>query len=291
MENNEVLTPEVEETVSDEALAAFDEAWEDAPADDNDDLDANDGSDGEVSADEAETEPAAENAGDETEDTAPTKGSQTEEKPKEEHEAQEGHQLYTLKSLDGEKQYAIEDVLKLASKGLDYDGLRQDRDRLREYEGFLKELAEAADMSVDELVDSTRARVYARKKHDEGEEISEVQALMAVQREKAARKAEAESAGKPDVSRMIHAFISEFKDVEAKDIPEIVWKEAHETGDLAGAYRKYASQQKDAEIERLRAENKTLKQNQKNKERSIGSLKSAGNPPTKDPFDEGWDSI
>ena len=258
MENNEVLAPEVEETVSDETLAAFDEAWEDAPTDNDDDLGTDDGSDGEVSADNAEAEPAAENAGDETEETAPTEGSQTEETPEEEHEAQEGHQLYTLKSLDGEKQYAIEDVLKLANKGLDYDGLRQDRDRLREYEGFLKELAVAADMSVEELVDSTRARIYAQKKRDEGEEISEVQALMAVQREKAIKKAEAEAAGKPDASRMIHAFISEFKNVEAKDIPESVWKEAHETGDLAGAYRKYASQQKDAEIERLRAENKTL---------------------------------
>lgn len=288
MENiseNTTMT-ETETTVTEEDMAAFDEGWEDASID-NGGFDTGDSPESGAAEGKAGKEPEA---AEETGETETAEGSQSEAEPDGE-KAEEGHQLYTLKSLDGEKQYAIEDVLKLASKGLDYDGIRQDRDRLREYEGFLKELAESSGMNVDELVDSTRARIYAEKKRSAGEEISDVQALMAVQRDKAARRAEAAAAGKPDASKMINAFISEFRNVEAKDIPESVWQEAHETGDLAGAYRKYANKQKDAEIARLKAENETLKQYQKNKDRSIGSLKSAGAPAAKDPFDEGWDSV
>lgn len=290
MDNNEMgYTPEVDEAISDIDAAAFDEGWEDASDfgsgdDDTEDIDLGSG-------DESEADVGSENA-DAGEDNSSTENETIDgNSQSEENEPAEGHQLYTLKSLSGEKQYGIDDVLRLATKGLDYDGVRQDRDRLREYESFLKDLADESKMSVDELVDSTRARIYAERKRNAGEEISDVQALLAVQREKAARKTATPDTAKSDTSKMINAFLSEFRNVEAKDIPESVWKEAHETGDLAGAYRKYASSQKDAEIARLTAENKALKQNKKNKDRSIGSLKSAGATTPKDPFDEGWDSV
>lgn len=290
MDNDEMgYTPEVDEAISDIDAAAFDEGWEDASDfdggnDDTEDIDL--GSGDESKADVGSENTDAGEGNNFTENETLDGNSQSEE-----NEPAEGHQLYTLKSLSGEKQYGIDDVLRLATKGLDYDGVRQDRDRLREYESFLKDLADESKMSVDELVDSTRARIYAERKRNAGEEISDVQALLAVQREKAARKTATPDTKKSDTSKMINAFLSEFRNVEAKDIPESVWKEAHETGDLAGAYRKYASSQKDAEIARLTAENKALKQNKKNKDRSIGSLKSAGAATPKDPFDEGWDSV
>lgn len=297
MDNNEMgYTNEADVALSEADMAAFDEGWGDDPEtvdeDDLEDLgDIDTAEDGETETSEADdTGEAGES---DVTDEAEEDGQNEENAEPEDSKAEEGHQLYTLKGINGEAQYSLDDVLKLANKGLDYDGIRQDRDRLREYEAFLKTIASQSNMSVDELIDSTRARVYKEKKASEGEEVSDIEALLAVQRERSEKKTTASEAEtkKANTDRMIQKFISEFRDVEAKDIPESVWKEAHETGDLAGAYRKYANSQKDAEIKRLEAENKALKQNKKNKERSIGSLKTAGAAKNKDPFDEGWDSI
>ena len=90
---------------------------------------------------------------------------------------------------------------------------------------------------------------------------------------------------------MIRAFVNEFPDVKATDIPADVWAECSRTGDLAGAYRKYADGLKDKEIARLTKENETLKQNQNNKDKSTGPRRSAGAATPKDPFDEAWDSF
>ena len=283
------VTDEVDTSVSDEDLAAFDEVWDDdSELDDDDEIDL---SDDDSQLTDSEPEVAEETPEDSAETQESTEDSQTEDEPHEDKPT-EGRQLYKLKGIDGnEKEYSIEDVLNLAGKGLDYDGVRRDRDELREYKAFLKELADNSGLSVDELVDSTRARIYKDEKRRNGEEVSDVDALRAVQRNRAQRKAAEAEPKKVDTDKMIKSFVNEFKDVQAKDIPESVWKEAHETGDLAGAYRKYSNNQKDAEIARLKEENTKLKQNQKNKDRSIGSQRSAGNPTPKDPFDEGWDSV
>ena len=283
------VTDEVDTSVSDEDLAAFDEVWDDdSELDDDDEIDL---SDDDSKPTDSEPEVAKETPEDSTETQESTEDSQTEDEPHEDKPT-EGRQLYKLKGIDGnEKEYSIEDVLNLAGKGLDYDGVRRDRDELREYKAFLKELADNSGLSVDELVDSTRARIYKDEKRRNGEEVSDVDALRAVQRNRAQKKAAEAEPKKVDTDKMIKSFVNEFKDVQAKDIPESVWKEAHETGDLAGAYRKYSNNQKDAEIARLKEENNKLKQNQKNKDRSIGSQRSAGNPTPKDPFDEGWDSV
>ena len=295
-ENNETtFAPEAEETISDADLDAFDEEWEDAPVTDDDD---NLGDTEDVQTpDENPDTVTADNADSESDGDAKEESAE-EDQPEadtEKDESAEGHQLYTLKSLNGEKQYNIDDVLKLATKGLDYDGVRQDRDRIRTYEAFLKELAEPMKLSVDELIDNTRARMLIQQKKQAGEELSEIDAMNIVLRNKA--KAAEAAAEKPAQdaeaakNQMIQQFVREFPDVKADAIPAEVWAECNRTGDLAGAYRKYADGQKDKEIARLNKELKSLKQSQKNRDRSIGSLKSSGAPVAKDPFDEGWDSV
>lgn len=294
--NDATYAPEAEEAITDADLDAFDEEWEDASdADDDDNLG---GSEDVQTSDENPDTAASDNADDGNEGDAQEQESerddQSETEPKKDEDA-EGHQLYTLKSLNGEKQYNIDDVLRLATKGLDYDGVRQDRDRIRTYEAFLKELAEPMKLSVDELIDNTRARMLIQQKKQAGEELSEIDAMNIVLRNKA--KAAEVAAEKPAQdaeaakNQMIQQFVREFPDVKADAIPAEVWAECNRTGDLAGAYRKYADGQKDKEIARLNKELKSLKQSQKNRDRSIGSLKSSGAPVAKDPFDEGWDSV
>lgn len=298
-------TVETTETTA-EDYAAFDEAWGDAPAADDDfDLgpDEDEGeADGGNEA-ENETDAGGIDAGDESAEAdaesapAGSGGAETAENAENTAEtadpkAEEGHQLYTLKSPKGERQCGIDEVLTLANKGMDYDGVREDRDSLRE---FLTELAQSGGMSTEELIDSTRARMLVQKRQAEGNPISETDALFTVQREraekKAARAAETAKAEKQTRNRMISDFIAEFPDVQATDIPNSVWAESRETGNLAAAYRKYANNQKDAELQRLKKEIETLKQNKKNKERSTGSMRSSGVSSSADPFEEGWNSL
>ena len=296
--NDATYAPETEETISDADMAAFDEVWEDAPESDSDDYDLGTNEDtpaADEDSDAAGSEDADDGSEGDAEEAESAEDGQPEAEP-EEGNAEEGHQLYTLKSLNGEKQYSLDDVLKLATKGLDYDGVRQDRDRFRGYEAFLKELAAPMNLSVEELIDNTRARMLIQQRKDAGEELSEMDAMNIVLRNKTAKAAEAagqKSAEDAEASKkqMIQRFVDEFPDVKADAIPIEVWAECNRTGDLAGAYRKYADGLKDKEIARLNKELKSLKQSQRNRDRSIGSLKTSGAPVAKDPFDEGWDSV
>ena len=277
-------------------LAAFDTDWNET-APDEDDFDLSD----DTSDAEPDTEDAAESEDTGSEEDTTAEEPAESEAPKEEDEQTEteeqqeekGHQLYTLKTPRGEKQCSLDEVLVYANKGMDYDGMRQDRDRLRD---FLKEMAAPLNLSVEELIDNTRARMLIQQKKEAGEELSEMEALTIIQRNRAEKQAEAQASDEKAASeaakaQMIRAFVNEFPDVKATDIPADVWAECSRTGDLAGAYRKYADGLKDKEIARLSKENETLKQNQKNKDRSTGPRRSAGAATPKDPFDEAWDSF
>lgn len=277
-------------------LAAFDTDWNET-APDEDDFDLSD----DTSDAEPDTEDAAESEDTGSEEDTTTEEPAESEAPKEEDEQTEteeqqeekGHQLYTLKTPKGEKQCSLDEVLAYANKGMDYDGMRQDRDRLRD---FLKEMAAPLNLSVEELIDNTRARMLIQQKKEAGEELSEMEALTIIQRNRAEKQAEAQATDEKAASeaakaQMIRAFVNEFPDVKATDIPADVWAECSRTGDLAGAYRKYADGLKDSEIKRLTKENETLKQNQKNKDRSTGPRRSAGAATPKDPFDDAWDSF
>lgn len=276
--------------VSDTDLAAFDNDWDEIAPDEGDfDLTDDMGDSEEAEAETDETKSSDEGTED-ADDKA--KAEENEHETVEEEKRDEGHQLYTLKSPAGEKQCTLEEVLSLANKGMDYDGVRQDRDAMRE---FLKELAEPTKMNIQELMDTTRARMLISKKRAEGVEMSEMEALTAIQRDRAVAAAEEQSRAATQAEakkqEMINTFLAEFPNVNATEIPAEVWNACRESGDLAGAYRKYTSSQKDSEISRLKAEIETLKQNQKNKDRSTGSRKSVGATTPKDPFDEGWDSV
>lgn len=275
-------------------LAAFDTDWnETAPDEDDFDL-SDDTSDAESDTeDAAESEDTGSEENTTTEEPAESETPEKEDEQTEEQQEEKGHQLYTLKTPKGEKQCSLDEVLVYANKGMDYDGMRQDRDRLRD---FLKEMAAPLNLSVEELIDNTRARMLIQQKKEAGEELSEMEALTIIQRNRAEKQAEEKAADENAASeaakaQMIRAFVNEFPDVKATDIPANVWAECSRTGDLAGAYRKYADDLKDKEIARLSKENETLKQNQKNKDRSTGPRRSAGAATPKDPFDEAWDSF
>lgn len=278
-----------EEVISDTELSAFDANWDDIETDEGD-FDLTDGTEADTEEAEAESEASDPDEGAEAQpETKTTEDAEdTADSSETDDKGAEGHQLYTLKSPAGERQCSLDEVLSLANKGLDYDGVRQDRDRMRE---FLKELAEPSGFTIEELIDTTRARMLMSKRKAEGVEMSEMEALTAVQRNRAAAITEGQHKEEARKQEMINTFLAEFPNVKAADIPQEVWQQCRETGDLAGAYRKYANSQKDNEIAQLKQELETLKLNQKNKDRSTGSRKSVGATTPKDPFEEGWDSV
>lgn len=234
---------------------------------------------------EAKEEPAVE---EEAED-APEK--QEEEKPDAKQEAE--NQRFTLKHNGEESEVDRDKVIELAQKGMDYDRIKEERDRfkadsdtitkLKAQESFLQELAKSNDMTVDQLMETTRARMLMNNNPGMDEEA----ALKQVREEasKAAEKKESEKAKEPSPEErrqaMFAGFLAAYPDVKAGDIPQEVWNDAAKTFDLVGAYQRYENRQ-------LRKEIETLRQNNKNRERSLGSAKSVGSRTQSQAFDALW---
>ena len=287
---------EVSVDLTDEDLAAFDEPWdEDIPEADEDEeaIDAEelppeeDGEDHEDAQpdDEADTEEGAEEA---------------EEQPEgEEGESEEGNQLFTINYLGKEEQLTREQMVELAQKGRNYDHVVEERDRLRsEASGgpsgdrmkFLEELASRAGLSVDEQIDRMRAIWYQVDQSESGNDVTDIEALQHVQRNKGSKgekKAEGNSEEGSKLNPQVERFLKAYPNVKGDEIPKEVWESLPQyDGDLVAAYQAH-------EIKRLKEENAKAKREERqeaNNKRSTGSRRTAGATTSRDSFDEGWNS-
>lgn len=181
-----------------------------------------------------------------------------------EDEAAENQRSWILKHNGAEVAADEAKMVELAQKGLDYDRVRGERDsfkaehpRYAAYESFLAELAASAGTDVDGLIHNVRAGMQARQP-----------------------AAETDPARK---TANLKAFLAAYPGVKAEDVPIEVLREGFARGDLAGAYARHENRQ-------LREELETLRQTQKNKERSTGSRTSTGDASPQDDFDAVWDS-
>jgi hypothetical protein len=221
-----------------------------------------------------------------------------EDKETEEEEKEEApDQKFTLKHLDEVREVDRDEVVALAQKGMDYDRIRTERDALKaneaeleEYRSFLKRIA--GDQSIEDLIDSTLAKLDVADAEAKGEELDEVEQFKKLRIERVKREAKnpkpapeeektPEDAEKERLSKSIQRFIKEYPDVKATDVPPEVWKDYRDgRADLVECWELH-------ENKKLKEELKALKQNQKNKERSTGSKKSAGKKAV-DPWFDGW---
>lgn len=267
---------------------AFDEGWGDAPAEEEDDFDLSDGNE----APEAE-EPAEQEEAEGAEDA----GSEGAE-PGAEQPAAENQRSWKLKHNGEEVEADEARMVELAQKGLDYDRVRGERDSFKtehpkyaDYEKFLGEMAESAGTDVPGLMENVRASLLMKKAKAEGRTLSEAAAIRQVRE---AAKSVPETPAQTEADRRretIRAFAVSHPNVKGDQIPVEVLKEGIEKGDLSGAYDRWENGQLRKALEESRKELETMKQNQKNKERSTGSRRSAGASAPKDDFDEGWDSL
>jgi len=289
-ENTNAQVETSESGFSEEENAAFDSGWDDSEspmfseetepeATQEPDAQPEDEADGfaEDEPDEQGEEPAEE--------------ADTEPEPEQQEEA--GSQRYNLKFLGEERKVSFDEMREYAEKGMNYDHVKEERDALREKtknieeleaaSTFLKELAESGGTSVEELMESTRARLLVQKAEAEGKELSEEDARAQVRAKNT--KPDTPPAMTEEEKRQdaIQRFIQLYPGIKSESIPQSVWDEAERLGDLIGPYQKYESQ-------KLRDEIATLKQNNKNRERSTGSRRTVGATTPKDAFEEGWDS-
>lgn len=213
---------------------------------------------------------------------------QTETEDEAGEEAEDADQWLELKHMDDEpRKVSKEEAKVLAQKGLDYDRIREERDNLKanlpryeEMEKFLQEM-QGDFATLEEFMDDTRARIKA-----DAEGISYNDALAEVQSARKPAPAQPSSDGS---QLNVDAFIQEYPDVKAEDIPASVWAEVRETGDLLSAYKKYDNGKKTDRIAELEREIETLKNNKKNSARSTGSSKSSGASSSKSLIASMWD--
>ena len=281
MDEEKTLTEPTEEDL------AFDGGWDDEPVAD-DDMDLSDEAESpEDQRAEAEEQPEEPKAADAEGEAADKPEEAEEQKPK----------SWKLKHNGQDEEADETRMVELAQKGLDYDRIREERDRFKgdfpkyqDYESFLNELAKRAETDVPGLMERTRANLLMQQAEAEGKTLTEEEALAQVRKAKPATEPEkaapkpAEPSPEEKRRESFRAFLTAYPDVKPEAIPKEVWAESQQNGDLVGAYTRWENRQLKAKLE-------NMERNQANKERSTGPRKSAGTSKPKDDFDEAWDSF
>lgn len=289
-----------EETVQ-ETSEGF-ETSESIEADDWDDIDLSDVQDNDPDQGEREeetTEPPEE--ADQQKEEPVEEETPTEENDQPDGQEEADQPTFDLKYMGEIKTVGREEVVTLAQKGLNYDRVLGERDtakaevtRLQEYESFLQELAGPDNLSIEDLIDSTRAEVLAKK-----EGLDPAVALQRIKLDRDKRAFEAQKSKEQADQRAKQAeeerqqedfkrFVQAYPGVKAQDIPAEVWEKVRGGVPLVTAYAQHENKQLREENEALKAKVETAEQNKKNKERSTGSQSSAGKSSKKDIFEELW---
>lgn len=298
--NNSIPQESVSENTSpaDTVSADMDDDWGDIDFSDLEVLDADNKNDsgeegdkgGEPEADQQEGDPEAE-----SEESTDNKEEQ-EEKP-----AEADQPLVELKHLGNIVRVKPDELQALAQMGLDYQRIREDRDnaraevsRLKELESFLQELAAPNNMSVDDLIDNTRAQVIADR---DGVDKKTALERVRLDRERKAFEAQKGNADKQQQEKAKEEakrqnnflrFSKEYPNVNPTDIPKEVWDSFANGEDLVTAYARHEANSLRAEVESLKEKVAVAEKNAENKERSTGSQTTAGNSSEMDEFDRAW---
>lgn len=261
-----------------------------------DDLDNDE--DLEVEYDDGEGAPA---------DTKPTE-TQPQNEPTQNPTQQPEAETFTLKYKGQENKYTREQLLELASKGLDYDGLRADRDRLRDnhpalaildryakqngmtreqYMEFAQQKADEAEAApvIRQLMNSgvpeaaAKELALRRLQESRGQETQRRQEQEA--QEKQNREQQAEAQKQADYKALID--YAKQNGVDLQQLPQEVLVNIAQKGmKPLEAYLQYENAQ-------LRLKNSQLEQNQKNQQKNLGRIQDNKPQKIKDPFDEAFD--
>lgn len=299
---SEMTNPIPTEDTVQETSEGF-ESSESAEADDWDDIDLSDVQDNDTDRDEWEDEENTEpnDEADQQKEEPVEEERPTDENPEPEGQEEADQPTFDLKYMGEIKTVGREEVVTLAQKGMNYDRILAERDtakaevsRLQEYENFLQELADPDNLTIEDLIDSTRAEVLAEK---EGLDPSVALQRIKLDRDKRAFEAKkskeqadhrAKQAEEERQQEDFRRFVQAYPGVKAQDIPAEVWEKVRGGVPLVTAYAQHENKQLREENAALKARAETAEQNKKNEERSTGSQGSAGKDSKKDILDELW---
>ena len=212
-------------------------------------------------------------------------------------------QMFDLKYNKETKPYTRQQVTELAQKGLNYDHVTEQRNRLQQENAelskyrdenapvleALKAAAEAAGKDLPEFLTAIRANMLvsqglspevARERILREDAERRLQATTAEK----ARKSETEARQREDIRR----FQEKFKGVDPKTIPQEVWSAVGRGELLVDAYGAYQRHELERQLKEANEKLAIRAKNESNKQKSLGSLQSTKRETGKDPFLEGF---
>lgn len=216
---------------------------------------------------------------------------------------QKEEELFDLKFNKEIRKVNRQEVTELAQKGLNHDRILEQRDHLQQENaellkfkqdneaiiGLLDAAARKSGTDRNTFLQSVRENAYVSQGLSRDAAHERVLREDAEQRLSRTEKADAEKqqaqqgqelARQQDIER----FLKLYKDVDPNTIPKEVWDDVRNGETLVSAYGRYENRQLAESNRKLQESLNALKQNEKNKQKSIGSAKTEGKETAKDPF-------
>ena len=216
---------------------------------------------------------------------------------------QKEEELFDLKCNKEIRKVSRQEVTELAQKGLNHDRILEQRDHLQQENaellkfkqdneaiiGLLDAAAQKSGTDRNTFLQSVRENAYVSQGLSRDAAHERVLREDAEQRLSRTEKADAEKqqaqqgqelARQQDIER----FLKLYKDVDPNTIPKEVWDDVRNGETLVSAYGRYENRQLAESNRKLQESINALKQNEKNKQKSIGSAKTEGKETAKDPF-------
>ena len=215
--------------------------------------------------------------------------------------------MFDLKYNKETKQYTRQQVTELAQKGLNYDHVTEQRDRLQQEISDLSKFrdensaildtlraaAEASGKSVQEYLTSIRTNLLvaqgispetARERILREDAEQRLHSKQKAEEAAASSKRDAEQRQKDDIAR----FQKKYKDVDPKTIPQEVWEAVRGGELLTDAYGDYQRRELERQLREANEKLAIRAKNESNRQKSLGSLQSTKQETGKDPFLEGF---
>lgn len=215
--------------------------------------------------------------------------------------------MFDLKYNKETKQYTRQQVTELAQKGLNYDHVTEQRDRLQQENAdlakfrdensaildTLRAAAEASGKSVPEYLTSIRTNLLvaqgispetARERILREDAEQRLHSQQKAEEAEANSKRDAEQRQKDDIAR----FQKKYKDVDPKTIPQEVWEAVRGGELLTDAYGDYQRRELERQLREANEKLAIRAKNESNRQKSLGSLQSTKQETGKDPFLEGF---
>ena len=215
--------------------------------------------------------------------------------------------MFDLKYNKETKQYTRQQVTELAQKGLNYDHVTEQRDRLQQEIAdltkfrdensaildTLRAAAEASGKSVPEYLTSIRTNLLvaqgispetARERILREDAEQRLHSQQKAEEAEANRKRDAEQRQKDDIAR----FQKKYKDVDPKTIPQEVWEAVRGGELLTDAYGDYQRRELERQLREANEKLAIRAKNESNRQKSLGSRQSTKQETGKDPFLDGF---